>query len=76
TAQFDFETTESGSCSLGNAFVIFGNLAISPFFVTAGRNNLSVGSYCGGGTWNSGITKFLSPYQVTNVSIDYKYQVW
>ncbi|MBK2062237.1 iron acquisition protein FupA [Francisella tularensis] len=76
TAQFDFDTNESGSFSLGNAFVIFGNLDISPFFVTAGRNKLSVGSYGGGGTWTSGITKFLSPNQVTNVSIDYKDQVW
>ncbi|APD50015.1 DUF3573 domain-containing protein [Francisella hispaniensis] len=76
TAQFDFDTDESGSFSLGNAFVIFGNLDTSPFFVTAGRNRISVGSYGGGGTWTSGITRFLRPGQVTNVSIDYKDQVW
>ncbi|ALB01919.1 membrane protein [Francisella persica ATCC VR-331] len=76
TAQFDFDTNESGQFSLGNAFVIFGNLDTSPFFVTAGRNKLSVGTYGGGGTWTSGITKFLSPGNVTNVSVDYKDQVW
>ncbi|MDE5003019.1 DUF3573 domain-containing protein, partial [Francisella tularensis] len=54
TAHFDFYTNESGSFILGNAFVIFGNLYISPFFVTAGRNKQSVGSYGGGGTWTSG----------------------
>ncbi|MDE5016755.1 DUF3573 domain-containing protein, partial [Francisella tularensis subsp. holarctica] len=46
------------------------------FFVTAGRNYLSVGSYGGCGSWTSGITKFISPNQVTNVSIDYKDQFW
>ncbi|AXH33594.1 DUF3573 domain-containing protein [Francisella opportunistica] len=76
TAQFDFDTNDSSSFSLGNAFVIFGNLDTSPFFVTAGRNKLSVGAYNGGGTWTSGITKFLSPGNVTNLSIDYKDQVW
>ena len=76
TAQFDFDTNESGQFSLGNAFVIFGNLDTSPFFVTAGRNKLSVGTYGGGGTWTSGITKFLSPGNVTNLSVDYKDQVW
>ncbi|OEZ33636.1 hypothetical protein AS144_04030 [Francisella endosymbiont of Amblyomma maculatum] len=75
TAQFDFDTNESGQFSLGNAFVIFGNLDTSSFFVTAGRNKLSVGTY-GGGTWTSGITKFLSPGNVTNLSVDYKDQVW
>ncbi|MFV9931276.1 MAG: DUF3573 domain-containing protein [Francisella endosymbiont of Hyalomma asiaticum] len=75
TAQFDFDTNESGQFSLGNAFVIFGNLDTSPFFVTAGRNKLSVGTYGGGGTWTSGITKFLSPGNVTNLSVDYKDQV-
>ncbi|QIV94957.1 DUF3573 domain-containing protein [Allofrancisella frigidaquae] len=73
TAQFDFDTDESGNFNLGNAFVMFGNLDTSPFFVTAGRNKLSVGSYGGGGTLTSGIIKnFLSPGQVTNVSLNYK----
>ncbi|AJC49488.1 DUF3573 domain-containing protein [Allofrancisella guangzhouensis] len=73
TAQFDFDTNESGGFDLGNAFVIFGNLDTSPFFVTAGRNKLSVGSYGGGGTLTNGIIKsFLSPGQVTNVSLNYK----
>lgn len=72
TAQFDFDTDETGGFGLGNAFVIFGNLDASPFFVTAGRNKLSVGSY-GGGPWTSGIIdEFLSPDKVTNVSLNYK----
>ncbi|API86267.1 DUF3573 domain-containing protein [Francisella uliginis] len=76
TAQFDFDTSESGDFSLGNAFVIFGNLDTSPFFVTAGRSKLSVGTYGGGGPWTSGITDFLSPGTVTNVSVNYKSEVW
>jgi hypothetical protein len=76
TAQFDFDTSESGDFSLGNAFVIFGNLDTSPFFVTAGRSKLSVGTYGGGGPWTSGITDFLSPGTVTNVSVNYKNEVW
>ncbi|MBK2259067.1 DUF3573 domain-containing protein [Francisella philomiragia] len=73
TAQFDFDTDETGGFGLGNAFVIFGNLDTSPFFVTAGRNKLSVGSYGGGGPWTSGIIdEFLSPDKVTNVSLNYK----
>lgn len=73
TAQFDFDTDETGGFGLGNAFVIFGNLDASPFFVTAGRNKLSVGSYGGGGPWTSGIIdEFLSPDKVTNVSLNYK----
>jgi hypothetical protein len=76
TAQFDFDTDESGSFGLGNAFVIFGNLDTSPFFVTAGRSKLSVGTYGGGGAWASGVTGFLGPSNVTNVSVNYKDQVW
>ncbi|WP_150463454.1 DUF3573 domain-containing protein [Francisella sp. XLW-1] len=73
TAQFDFDTDETGGFGLGNAFVIFGNLDTSPFFVTAGRSKLSVGSYGGGGPWTSGIIdEFLSPDKVTNVSLNYK----
>ncbi|MGQ4005631.1 DUF3573 domain-containing protein [Francisellaceae bacterium CB300] len=72
TAQFDFDTDESGSFGLGNAFVMFGNLDTSPFFVTAGRNKLSVGTYGGGGTWTGGISGFLAPGKVTNVSFNYK----
>ncbi|MED7788890.1 DUF3573 domain-containing protein [Francisella sp. 19X1-34] len=77
TAQFDFDTDESGAFSLGNAFVIFGNLDTSPFFVTAGRNKLSVGSYGGGGPLTGGITgAFLAPGTVTNVSLNYKNESW
>lgn len=69
TAQFDFDTDGSGNFDLGNAFVIFGNLDTSPFFVTAGRSKLSVGTY-------GGVTGFLGPSNVTNVSVNYKDQVW
>ncbi len=72
TAQFDFDTDESGSFGLGNAFVMFGNLDTSPFFITVGKNMLSVGAYGGGGSWTSGVTDFLSPSTVTNVSVNYK----
>lgn len=73
TAQFDFDTDETGSFGLGNAFVIFGNLDTSPFFLTVGRSKLSVGTYGGGGPWTSGIIdEFLSPDKVTNVSVNYK----
>lgn len=76
TAQFDFDTDESGAFGLGNAFVVFGNLDTSPFFVTAGRNKLSVGAYGGGGTWVGGVTGFLAPSKVTNISVNYKDEVW
>ena len=73
TAQFDFDTDETGAFGLGNAFVMFGNLDTSPFFVTAGRSKLSVGTYGGGGPWTSGIIdEFLSPSKVTNLSLNYK----
>ena len=62
TAQFDFDTDESNSFSLGNAFVIFGNLDTSLFFITAGKSYLSVGTYGGGGTITNGITdNFFEP---------------
>ncbi|MWX71985.1 DUF3573 domain-containing protein [Francisella tularensis] len=77
TAEIEFNTTELNNFSLGNAFVIFGNLDTSPFFLTAGRNKLSVGAFGGGGPWTGGITKnFLSPGKVTNVSLNYKSDVW
>ena len=55
TAQFDFDTNETGDFVLGNAFVMFGNLDTSPFFVTVGRSKLSVGTYGSCGPWTSGI---------------------
>ncbi|MED7787509.1 DUF3573 domain-containing protein [Francisella sp. 19X1-34] len=76
TLQFDFDTDETGNFGLGNAFAIFGNLDTSPFFVTVGRNKLSVGSYGGGGTWTDGMTNFLKPSRASNISINYKNQVW
>lgn len=75
TAQFDFDTDETGSFGLGNAFVIFGNLDTSPFFVTAGRNKLSVGTFGGGGPWTGGTISFLAPGKTTNVSVNYKNSV-
>ncbi|WP_150463408.1 DUF3573 domain-containing protein [Francisella sp. XLW-1] len=73
TAQFDFDTDETNGFKLGNAFAIFGNMDISPFFMTVGRNKLSVGAFGGGGPWTPGVTKALfSPGSVTNVSVNYK----
>ena len=73
TAQFDFDTDETGDFGLGNAFVIFGNLDTSPFFITAGRSKLLVSSYGGSGPRTSGtINEFLSPDKVTNISFNYK----
>ncbi|APC97578.1 DUF3573 domain-containing protein [Francisella frigiditurris] len=73
TAQFDFDADGADNFNVGNAFVIFGNLDTSPWFVTAGRNKLSVGSFGGGGPLTAGITKNLfSPGNVTNVSLNYK----
>ena len=77
TAQFDFDADETGNFGLGNAFVIFGNLDTSPFFVSAGKNQLSVGNYGGGGPSSGGITgAFLEPGSVTNVAVNYKDDVW
>lgn len=75
TAQFDFDTDETGEFGLGNAFVMFGNLDTSPFFVTAGRNKLSVGAYGGGGTITKGLSNVFAPGQVTNLSVNYKNDV-
>lgn len=76
TAQIDFDTDETGGFGVGNAFVMFGNLDTSPFFVTAGKSKLSVGSYGGGGPWTSGIIdEFLSPDKVTNLALNYKNDV-
>ena len=69
TAQFDFDTNETGDFVLGNAFVMFGNLDTSPFFVTVGRSKLSV-------VVDHGLVvlsmSFLSPSKVTNISLNYK----
>lgn len=73
TAQFDFDTNESGSFSLGNAFVIFGNLDTTPVFVSVGKYRPSVGSFGGGGPWTSGITaNMFRPLIVTNAAINYR----
>ncbi|MDE5018845.1 DUF3573 domain-containing protein, partial [Francisella tularensis subsp. holarctica] len=48
TAEIEFNTNELNNFSLGNAFVIFGNLDTSPFFLNAVRNKLSVGAFGGG----------------------------
>ncbi|MFC4892541.1 DUF3573 domain-containing protein [Pseudofrancisella aestuarii] len=75
TAQFDFDADETGNFHVGNAFVIFGNLDTSNFFVTAGKNKLSVGTYGGGGPLTGGITSIFAPGYVTNVSVNYKNNV-
>ncbi|APC97742.1 DUF3573 domain-containing protein [Francisella frigiditurris] len=77
TAQFDFDADETGNFHVGNAFVIFGNLDTSNWFVTAGKNKLSVGSYGGGGPLTGGVTDNLfGPGYVTNLSVNYKNNVF
>ena len=72
TAQFDFDTDETGDFSIGNAFAMFGNLDTSPFFVTVGRNDLSVGGFGGGGVYTDGLNDGFKPGKTTNLSINYK----
>jgi hypothetical protein len=72
TAQFDFDTDETGSFSIGNAFAMFGNLDTSPYFVTVGRNALSVGAYGGGGVYTDGLNDAFKPDKATNISVNYK----
>lgn len=50
TAEYDVSTNQLQDFFIGNAFVIFGNMSASPFFVTAGRSTLSVAAIGGGGS--------------------------
>ena len=72
TVQFDFDTDESGNFGIGNAFAIFGNLDTSPFFVTAGRNKMSVGAFGGGNVYTGGLSGNFASGTKTNVSVNYK----
>ena len=72
TAQFDFDTDESGTFSVGNAFAIFGNLDTSPFFVTAGRSKMSVGAFGGGNVYTGGLSGNYASGTKTNISVNYK----
>lgn len=70
-AEIDVNTSEQNIFSIGNAFVIMGNLTMSPFFITAGRSTLTVASL-GGGPSTEGIADFLNTGRATNISINYK----
>jgi hypothetical protein len=72
TAEYDVSTSQTEEFFIGNAFVMFGNMTESPFFVTAGRNSLSVSSFGGGGSSTGSIASFLGTGRATNVSLNYK----
>ncbi|MED7819968.1 MULTISPECIES: DUF3573 domain-containing protein [unclassified Francisella] len=72
TAAYDVSTSETGQFFIGDAFAIFGNMSMSPFFVTAGRSTLSVANLGGGGTSTGSIAGFLGTGRATNVSLNYK----
>ena len=72
TASYDVSTSEQSEFFIGNAFVIFGNMTASPFFVTAGRSQLSVSTFGGGGSSTGSIADFLGTGRATNVSLNYK----
>lgn len=71
-AEIDVNTSEQNIFSIGNAFIIMGNLTMSPFFITAGRSTLTVASLGGGGPSTGGIADFLNTGRATNISINYK----
>ncbi|AIT09240.1 membrane protein [Candidatus Francisella endociliophora] len=72
TAEYDVSTSETNDFFIGNAFVIFGNMSVSPFFVTAGRSTLSVANLGGGGSSTGSIAGFLGTGRATNISLNYK----
>ena len=78
-ASFDFDADQGNkqTVTLGDAMVTIGNLDTSPFFVTAGWSEPTVGSFGGGGPSTGGIvSELLEPGSVANVSINYKNDVW
>lgn len=72
TAEYDVSTDQNQDFFIGNAFVIFGNMSVSPFFVTAGRSTLSIANLGGGGPSTGSIAGFLGTGRATNVSLNYK----
>ena len=75
TVSYDISSGEEEDFSLNNAFVIFGNTTFSPFFVTAGRNELSVSTFNGGGPSTASIADYLRVGKATNISLNYKTEV-
>ena len=72
TAETDIEVWQ-GNTYLADAFVMFGNLDTSPFFLTVGQYRPSIGSYSGGGNWTYGITTNLFRLnRVPNAALNYK----
>ncbi|AIT10315.1 membrane protein [Candidatus Francisella endociliophora] len=74
TASYDISSGEEEEFSLNNAFVIFGNTTVSPFFVTVGRSQLSVSTFNGGGPSTASIADYLRVGKATNISLNYKTQ--
>jgi hypothetical protein len=72
TASYDVSANEDGDFFINNAFAIFGNLTVSPFFVTAGRSPLTVANFGGGGTYVGSVADYLGVGRATNVSLNYK----
>ncbi|WP_420842885.1 DUF3573 domain-containing protein [Francisella halioticida] len=72
TASYDLSANEASDFFINNVFAIFGNLTVSPFFVTAGRSPLTVASFGGGGTYTRSVANYLGVGQATNVSLNYK----
>ena len=54
------------------AFVTFGDLSESPFFVTVGKNEIPTGVWAGGGPWTASLTSgYFQPSQFTNAMVSY-----
>ncbi|WP_245806568.1 DUF3573 domain-containing protein [Francisella halioticida] len=72
TASYDLSANEASDFFINNVFAIFGNLTVSPFFVTAGRSPLTVASFGGGGNYTRSVANYLGVGRATNVSLNYK----
>ncbi|MFZ9034805.1 MAG: DUF3573 domain-containing protein [Francisellaceae bacterium] len=57
---------------ISKAAVIFGNLSVSPFYVTVGKLTVPVGTYGGGGPWTSSLSDaYFNISTQSNVSVAY-----
>ena len=73
TALIDIEVWQLDAPSIGDAFVTFGNIDTSPWFVSVGQYRPSVGTFGGGGPWTYSITtNMFRPNRVPNLAVNYK----
>ncbi|EDZ90485.1 DUF3573 domain-containing protein [Francisella tularensis] len=72
TAAYDVSTSELNDFNIGDAFVIIGNMDVSPYFITVGKSTLTIANLGGGGPSTSGIANFLNTGRATNISLNYK----